>query len=227
MKQPITVYVAFVAMLAGASICVSGSQAHAKKPQEKAQAEAGSTEKATVTNPEPSKAEADCIVHMLGASTLAEAKARKAACKDSFVLRAYYASLLVRLHAPGADDEIASNLPQDLADLHAFRDAIDIFYADNYANYSGMLMIGHSYERYYKSLFRIVAERPSLLPKFFPIADRFGAPSGDNVDEEGWFCDALHDIYKKNPSAYWRAVRRTKNKEYRALARGCALHPVP
>jgi hypothetical protein len=197
MKQLITVYMALIAVLAGASIGVRGSHVHAKKPLEKTQAEAGSTEKASQASHEPTKAEQDCIVRMLSASTLAEAEARKGMCKDSLVLRAYYASLLVQLHAPGADDEIIRNLPRNLAELNAFYRAPDTYCEGKHAKYSTMLMIGHAYERYYKSLFRIVTERPSLLPKFFPIAGRFQAPSYDNLDESGWFCGALNEIYEK------------------------------
>jgi|GEM_PF-2682819 len=222
MKQAITVLATFIAMLAAAPVCVAGNQAQTKKPPEKTQVEAGAKETEARAYHELSKAEQDCIVRMLSASTLAQAKARKAICNDSFALRAYYASLLVRFHAPGADDEIVRNMPQNLVDLHAFY--MGTF--DKVSN-SNFRLVGYAYERYYKSLFRIVAERPSLLPEFFPIADRFGAPSGDNVDETGWFCGALNDIYKKIPTAYMRAVRQTKNKEYRENARGCALHPVP
>lgn len=223
MEQPIAVCMLCAVLLAGAPIAAPGSRAQAKKPQ----GETGRSEKLTHANPKPSRPELVCIVRMLKASTPAEAKARKAMCKDSFLLRAYYASLLVQLHAAGADDVIIRNLPQNLADLHAFYNAPDIFYADDYANYSDSGILVHAYERYYKSLFRIVTERPALLPKFFPIADRFGAPIWDNVDESGWFSDELHQIYEKIPAAYMRAVHQTKNKEYRDFARACALHPVP
>lgn len=222
MKHPITVYMAFASLLAGVSICVAGSQAQAQKPQEKTQAEAGSTETEAQAYHELSKAEQDCIVRMLSASTLAQAKARKATCKDSFPLRAYYASLLEHLHAPGADEEIVRNMPQNLVDLHTF-------YMNTFdkVSESDFKLVGYAYERYYKSLFRIVTERPSLLPRFFPIAARFGADSGDNLDESGWFCGALNNIYKKIPADYMQAVRQTKNKEYRENARGYALHPIP
>ncbi len=218
MKQPIVVGMLWAVLFAGAPIAAPGRRAQANKPQ----AEAGSPGEIPKRITNRARAEQDCIVRMLQASTLAEAKARKAACKNSFALRAYHASLLVELHAPGADEGILSNMPQNLVDLHAFHP--NTF--DKLSN-SDYRLVGYAYERYYKSLFRIVAERPSLLPEFFPIADRFGAPSGDNVDETGWFCNALHDIEVKIPAAYWRAVRRTNNKEYRANARGCALNPIP
>jgi hypothetical protein len=224
---PITVCFAFIAIVAGASICAPGSQAQTNKPPQKTQAEAGSTEKAPVTNYEPTNAELDCVVRMLDATTLGQAKARKDMCKDSFVLRAYYASLLVRIHAPRADDEIVRSMPHNLADRRAFYGCVDAYYAGKGAKYSKGITLGHAYEQYYKSLFRIVAERPSLLPKFFAIAARFGADPGDNLDESGWFCGALNEIYEKIPAAYMQAVGRTKNERYRENARGCALHPIP
>jgi hypothetical protein len=227
MRQLIAVYMAFTAMLVGALACSVYGQVQAKKPPEKTQAKANSTESQAPAPHKLSKPELGCIVRMLGASTLAQAKARKAACKDSFVLRASYASLLVRLHAPGADEEIVRNMPQVLAELDAFYGVSDAYLGEGDAERSRALMLVRAYERYYKSLFRIVAKRPSLLPKFFPIAARFGTGLGGNVDETGWFCNALHDIEVKIPAAYWRAVRQTKNKVYRGTARGCALHPVP
>jgi hypothetical protein len=88
-------------------------------------------------------------------------------------------------------------------------------------------LVGYDYERYHKSPFRIVAERPTLLPKFFPIAGGFGVQTGDNLDESGWFCGALNEICKKIPAAYMRTVHQTKNNRYRENARGFAPHPVP
>jgi hypothetical protein len=111
---------AFIPILAAASIRVAGNQAQTMKQQDKNHAEAGSAESEAQTYHELSKAEQDCIIRMLSASTLSQANARKAMCKDSFALRAYYASLLVRLHAPVADDEIVRNMPQNLVDLHTF-----------------------------------------------------------------------------------------------------------
>jgi hypothetical protein len=221
MKQPITICVAFIAILAGTSICAAGSQAQTKKPPEKGQAEAGSTEKTLAPYHKLDESEWSCIVRMLSASTLAQAKARNAVCKDSFALHAYYASLLVQLHAPGADDEVVRTLPQNAQEMDQF------YPSDVPRSLPYTTLPAHAYERFYNSVFRIVMARPELLPRFFAIADRYGETDPDNVDELGWFCDELHKMHKRMPATYMKAVRNTKNKEYRESARGCGLHISP
>lgn len=179
-----------------------------------------SAKQSSATQPKPDRVldtqETKCITNMLRARSLAEAKTLRGKCADSFTRRALYASVLVKLHAPHADREVINNLPTNDAqmdELFAFGDAWS-------PNYPISLLQGQAYERYYHAIFRIVAARPGLLPRFFAIADQFGT-NDPNVDEEVWFCEELKKLYEAMPKEYMRAARAETNPDYKSEALGC------
>lgn len=154
-------------------------------------------------------AEVACIRQVLLATTYAEVDRRFQACKMSATLRMSYAYMQIKLHAPHADDAVIKAIPKST-------DAMD-----QMSSFSGISVLGaHAYESYYNHLFLLGKRRPQLLPTLFAVADQYGT---DNpmVDEESWFCEELGELYKHNPTAYMRAVKMTKQPDFRTSALYC------
>lgn len=120
-----------------------------------------------------------------------------------------YAYMQIKLHAPHADEAVINAIPKSLAamDQMSLFSSISALYA-------------HAYETYYNHLFLMGKRKPQLLPTLFAVADQYGT---DNpmVDEESWFCEKLGELYKHNPIAYMRAVKMTKQRDYRTSALYC------
>lgn len=215
----------FTVLLAWVLVGPVWAQSHTKGVPTRAPVVHQAPKRLGVTHPKQARElgvrETKCITYMLHAPSPAQAEVLKGKCTDSFTLRALYTSVLVKLHAPHADREVIKSLPTNVSQMDQLSSFSDAWSPD----YATSLLQSQAYERYYHAIFRIVAARPELLPRFFAIAAQFGTDN-PNVDEETWFCQLQERLYRRMPKTYMQAVKTTKDPYYRRVALDCRSGPL-